>query len=53
VYIGNVPGHDACNTYCHNCHKLLIGRKGYAITTFNIDNGRCKFCKTPIPGRWS
>jgi pyruvate formate lyase activating enzyme len=53
VYIGNVPGHDACNTYCHNCHKVLIDRKGYAITTFNIEDGRCKFCKTPIPGRWS
>jgi len=52
VYIGNVPGHDACNTYCHNCHKLLVDRKGYAITTFNIKEGRCKFCNAPIPGRW-
>jgi pyruvate formate lyase activating enzyme len=52
VYIGNVPGHDACNTYCHHCHKLLIDRRGYTITTFNIEDGRCKFCKTPIPGRW-
>jgi pyruvate formate lyase activating enzyme len=52
VYIGNVPGHDACNTYCHNCHKLLIDRRGYTITKFNIDDGRCKFCKTTIPGRW-
>ena len=52
VYIGNVPGHDAYNTYCHNCRKLLIDRSGYAVTTFNIEDGRCKFCETPIPGRW-
>jgi len=53
VYLGNVPGHDGYNTYCHNCHKLLIDRRGYNIAEFNIHNGRCKFCKTPIPGRWS
>ena len=52
VYLGNVPGHDGYNTYCHNCHKILIKRKGYNITKFNINDGRCKFCKTPIPGRW-
>jgi len=52
VYIGNVPGHDGCNTYCHNCHKILIERKGYNIAAFNVNDGRCKFCKTPIPGRW-
>ena len=52
VYIGNVPGHDACNTYCHNCHKILIERRGYNIAAFNVNDGRCKFCKTPIPGRW-
>ena len=53
VYLGNVPGHDACNTYCHNCNKMLIKRQGYRIAEFNIVNGRCKFCKIPIPGRWS
>ena len=52
VYLGNVPGHDGYNTYCHNCHKILIKRKGYNITKFNINDGKCKFCKTPIPGRW-
>lgn len=52
VYLGNVPGHDAYNTYCHNCHKTLIERQGYNIAEFNIIDGMCKFCKTPIPGRW-
>lgn len=52
VYIGNVPGHEACNTYCHNCKKLLIERKGYYLNQVNIVSGRCKYCKTLIPGRW-
>lgn len=52
VYVGNVPGHEGCHTYCHNCGKILIERKGYFISKFRIDKGRCRFCNTPIPGRW-
>ncbi|MFH1932775.1 MAG: AmmeMemoRadiSam system radical SAM enzyme [Pseudomonadota bacterium] len=52
VYLGNVPGHEGCHTYCHNCRKVLVVRKGYPLSKFNIENGRCKFCKTSIPGRW-
>ncbi|MBW2031097.1 MAG: AmmeMemoRadiSam system radical SAM enzyme [Deltaproteobacteria bacterium] len=52
VYIGNVPGHNGCHTYCHNCKKMLIQRKGYLITRFHVKGGRCKFCNTQIPGRW-
>lgn len=53
VYIGNVPGHRGYNTYCHNCGKLLIERKGYIVGDFNIEGNRCRFCNTLIPGRWS
>ena len=53
VYVGNVPGHEGSNTYCHNCGKLLIERIGYNIPVFDIKNGRCMYCKTPIPGVWS
>ncbi|CAN2049759.1 pyruvate formate lyase activating enzyme [Candidatus Magnetomoraceae bacterium gMMP-13] len=52
VYLGNVPGHEANNTYCHNCKKLLIERKGYNIPVYNLDENKCKFCKTKIPGIW-
>jgi pyruvate formate lyase activating enzyme len=52
VYLGNVPGHEGCHTYCHNCRKMLIERRGYFLNQFNIENGRCKFCNTFIPGRW-
>jgi pyruvate formate lyase activating enzyme len=53
VYLGNVPGHEGCNTFCHNCRKLLIERNGYLLMQVNIEEGRCKFCGTRIPGRWN
>ena len=52
VYLGNVPGHKSTHTYCHNCRKVLIERKGYLISQYNIDGDNCKFCGTVIPGRW-
>lgn len=52
VYIGNVPGHEGCHTYCHQCGKMLIERLGYLLRQMNIEKGLCKFCHTPIPGRW-
>jgi pyruvate formate lyase activating enzyme len=52
VYVGNVPGHEGNNTYCHNCRKLLVERKGYLIPIYNLAGNRCKFCKSVIPGVW-
>lgn len=53
VYIGNVPGHDAGNTYCPYCGKRLIRRVGYAaVIENNIVNAKCKFCSHEIPGAW-
>lgn len=52
VYIGNVFGHEAENTYCPKCKRVLIRRKGYTIIENNIKNGRCRFCKEKIPGVW-
>ncbi|MBN2008681.1 AmmeMemoRadiSam system radical SAM enzyme [candidate division KSB1 bacterium] len=51
-YIGNIPGHEAENTYCPSCHKLLIRRTGYIINENNLKNGKCSACQTPIPGMW-
>ena len=52
VYIGNVPGHPAENTYCPVCKKSLITRTGYIIRDINISDHRCGFCKTEIAGIW-
>ena len=53
VYIGNVPGTEAENTFCHHCGKKLIARKGFFIASNEIKNGRCRFCNIPISGIWN
>jgi pyruvate formate lyase activating enzyme len=53
VYIGNVPGSAAENTYCPNCKKILIERRGFTILANNLRNGNCSACGTKIPGVWS
>ncbi len=52
VYVGNVPEHEGNHTYCHQCGKLLIERKGYHIPINNIEKNKCRFCKSTIPGKW-
>jgi pyruvate formate lyase activating enzyme len=53
VYIGNVPGHPAENTYCPKCHSLVIERAGFTIKQMNLHKGKCPKCQHPIPGVWS
>jgi len=52
VYLGNVPGHPGTQTYCHQCKKVIVQRNGYWIREIHIKDGKCTYCKTPIPGRW-
>ena len=52
VYVGNVAGSDG-NTYCPKCGKVVVGRRGYLVTGYDIVNGSCKFCKTKIAGIWA
>ncbi|MBW1694310.1 MAG: AmmeMemoRadiSam system radical SAM enzyme [Deltaproteobacteria bacterium] len=53
VYVGNVSFPEGNNTYCHSCNKLLVERIGYFIPSYHMDENRCKYCKTVIPGRWT
>lgn len=60
VFTGNIRDPEGQATYCHQCGVTLIGRDGYAITAWNLDEGgRCRQCGTPCagvfgaePGRW-
>ncbi|MCD4769331.1 MAG: AmmeMemoRadiSam system radical SAM enzyme [Bacteroidales bacterium] len=52
VYIGNVPGTYATDTHCPECNRVVVGRKGYTITEFNINNGKCTFCNSKVDGIW-
>lgn len=52
VYIGNVPGHEAQDTYCPSCKKKILDRSGFRIAENHIINGQCDYCGEPIPGIW-
>jgi pyruvate formate lyase activating enzyme len=52
VYIGNVPGHPAENTYCPQCHRMLVERAGCEVRQMLIRKGACPFCTQSIPGVW-
>jgi pyruvate formate lyase activating enzyme len=53
VYIGNLqPGHKAENTYCPNCKKIIIERRGYIVKRNKLKGGKCPNCSQSISGLW-
>jgi pyruvate formate lyase activating enzyme len=53
VYIGNVPGLGAENTFCSHCKKLVIERRGYQILQNHVISGKCEYCGSHVAGVWS
>jgi len=53
VYIGNIPGHEAENTFCPKCKKMIIQRTGYILGEIHLKSGKCGYCGKPIPGIWA
>jgi pyruvate formate lyase activating enzyme len=53
VYIGNVPGHEAWNTFCPKCKRMLIQRSGYMIGEIHLLGEKCGYCGKAIPGMWN
>lgn len=50
VYLGNVRGHQAENTYCPTCGAELIVRRGFATVFVNLtQDNRCPKCGERIP----
>ena len=52
VYVGNVPGHPAENTWCPRCRRKVVERVGFTIASIDIVKGSCRFCHQPIAGVW-
>jgi pyruvate formate lyase activating enzyme len=50
VYLGNLPGHPAESTYCPQCGAILIERRGYLISQYNLQGNHCPKCNRVIPG---
>lgn len=53
VYVGNVPGHEAENTFCHKCGRMILERRGFSILSNHMTKGTCGYCGERIPGVWS
>ncbi len=52
VYTGNVHDTEGSSTYCHNCGLRLIERDWYQLGEWNLEEGYCKRCHTPLPGHF-
>ncbi|HSG07353.1 MAG TPA: AmmeMemoRadiSam system radical SAM enzyme [Longimicrobiales bacterium] len=51
VYTGNVHDPLGQSTYCHACGARVVGRDGYAVTSWLLGpDGRCAACGTPCAG---
>lgn len=50
VYVGNLAGHPAENTYCPSCTKVVIRRYGLYVLSIDIKDGKCAFCGHKIAG---
>jgi len=53
VYVGNVRGHPSESTACPECKKTVIRRHGHRTRRIDLEKGRCRHCREPIPGVWS
>ena len=53
VYTGNVHDEAGGSTHCPSCGKAVVVRDWYDIKAYRLtDEGGCKFCGTPIAGRF-
>ena len=53
VYIGNVPGHIYNSTFCPICDRKVIHRTHMEVVEMKLVDGKCKFCNSPIAGKWT
>jgi len=52
AYTGNVMDREGGDTFCHACRAKVIGRAGYEVTEWNLEEGRCASCGQFCPGRF-
>ena len=56
VYIGNCSDAkvvDPETTFCPSCKKPVVERSGFSVSALELADGKCKHCKTLIPGVWA
>ncbi|MEJ2679779.1 MAG: AmmeMemoRadiSam system radical SAM enzyme [Gemmatimonadota bacterium] len=50
AYTGNVHDPAGGSTYCHNCGIRIIGRTGYDLTDWGLEDGHCAWCGAAVAG---
>ena len=48
VYIGNFPGHASENTYCPNCGKPVVERRGFRAKAVGLKQKKCAYCGAAV-----
>ena len=52
VYTGNVSDRTRQSTYCPGCGEVLVGRDGYRLSVYGLEQDRCRGCGRAIAGRF-
>ena len=52
VYVGNILANRHQSTFCPQCRKVLIERRGYEIGSYALRGNQCQYCGTTIPGHF-
>ena len=52
VYTGNVSDRTRQSTYCPRCGQVLVERDGYHLSTYGLQQDRCRGCGLAIAGRF-
>ena len=50
IYKGNISA--KANTYCPECHELLLQRRGFAVSVNKLKKGHCPKCDYAVEGIW-
>ena len=49
VYLGNIVGEGIEDTACPACRQTLVQRRGYAVLSVQVKNGKCAGCGQAVP----
>lgn len=48
VYLGNIMDEKYNSTYCPNCNKKIISRRGYITEIIGLNKNKCSYCNSEI-----
>ncbi len=49
LYVGNLPGNNYENSFCHNCKEIVVARVRYRVGKINLLGKKCAHCGEELP----